>query len=174
LWFCNKCKGAVKKNNEKIKELEAKNKEMEDKLKDMDEKWEKFKEEIMNETAERVRKELNHDLVKQTMECVMYQLKEDEEKNKRKANLVIYNLEESDKSEIEERTTDDLEGVKYVVGNSMGVPARDYRIKELIRMGKITEGRNRPLLIKFADEKEKWHVLKYANNLKEKERLAYH
>lgn len=165
MWFCSLCRPEVKKGMERIKELEKTNEEMNEKLKDMEEKWEKFRFEIVHETIGKVKAEISADIVMQTTECVMRQIKEDQERIKRKENIIMYNVPESDKEDNEERIQEDHDKAKDLIDNSLHV--KGYAMEKLVRLGKKMENRNRPLLIKLRNEREKWEIIKNAKNLKD-------
>ena len=119
-WFCKNCKPALKKNldriktleienkanNDKIIALETRNKEIEEKLKMAEEKWDQLKGEVIGETVERVKQKIGNNLIKETTKCVLEQLKEEEERNKRKNNLIFYNVEESERNDPDERISE--------------------------------------------------------------------
>lgn len=164
LWFCGDCKPEIKKNVERVRELEQKNDEMEQKLKIMEEKWETLKEDITREVIDRVREERNENIVKQTTESVLQHLREENEKNKRKENIIMYNVMESEKENTEDRIKEDRARVTDVIENSLEV--QDYAIEKIVRLGRKEDDRNRPLLIKFRNVTEKWNVVKNAKKMK--------
>ena len=164
MWFCNKCKPSVKKNSEKIRELEKQNEIMQAKLGILEENWEKLRKELMDETISKVRTELGEELIKTTTKHVMEQIKEENEKEKKKENIIMYNVKESRKERPEERIKDDSDLVSDIIEHSL--ETTDYNIEQVIRLGKAENGRTRPLLVKLRTEKQKWNVIKNAKKLK--------
>lgn len=164
MWFCSTCKTEVKRNNEKIRELEKKNELMESKVKILEENWGILRKEILEEAVAKVKTEVGEDLVKRTAKYVMEQMKEDNERDKKKENIIMYNVEESKMENIDERIKEDAKRVCDIYDNSLEV--REYTIEKIIRLGKREDGRNRPLLIKLRNEREKWNIIKNAKKLK--------
>lgn len=164
MWFCGDCKNEVRGNIQKVKELERKNEEMDAKMKILEERWDKLREDMIEEVTGKVKEEISRDIVQQTTENVLSHLKEEGEKKQKKENIIMYNVNESEKENTEEKINDDLEKVRDVIESSLGV--REYTIEKIIRLGRRENNRTRPLLIKFRNEKEKWDVIKNAKNLK--------
>ena len=95
-------------------------------------------------------------------------VKDEENKKRRKENLVIYNLDESEKRVGAEREEEDRAKIRDLLDN--GVKEKQYKILKVIRLGKKgTENSNnykRPVLIKLENEQQKWDILKSTKNLK--------
>ena len=81
----------------------------------------------------------------------------------------MYNVTESVKQNASDRENDDKEMCRDIIENSLGIRAEEYNIKKVIRLGKPRQdgkNQNRPVLIRLADEDEKWVVIKRAKQLK--------
>ena len=73
------------------------------------------------------------------------QLEETEEKDKRKNNIVIWNIPESDKQEQKEKKQDDQETILKTLNMTTDIDIED--ISDLTRIGKLGLG-NKPRLVK--------------------------
>jgi hypothetical protein len=91
-------------------------------------------------------------------------LDEQREVDRRKKNLIIWNLKESTKLEIAEKKEEDLESAKTLLRKL--VPLEDDEVIEPVRLGKAQIG-NRPRLLKITmkSEEKKREVLKKAPEL---------
>ena len=168
LWFCRNCKIKVKGCVEKIKTLEKQNAEQQQRIDNLELKWEKLKEEIVEETKNEIKRELNSGKLTETMaKEVASHNEEREDRRKRKNNLVLYNAPESNNEESKEREKEDMSLCKDIFQKSVQV--NGFKIIKTIRLGKRNPNGNnkpRPLLVKMNSENEKWLVLKNAKNLK--------
>lgn len=88
LWFCRKCKQGVKQSSQKIKQLEQQNKELQDKVDRLEKKVDSERQDIVQEITDKV----------------MDHIKEQEDSKRRRTNLVLYNIAESQKETTSERT----------------------------------------------------------------------
>ena len=156
-WFCKPCRQEMKQMEDRIKQLTKEKEELKEKLKEFEHKWETFKE------------DLKQDTVTSTVEIVMERmsdhLKEIEERNNRRKNLVIYNIPESESQNPQDRKTDDL--VKCCDIFEASLKVTEYEIENTVRLGKKESNRKRPLLVKMMRESDKINILKNAKNLKD-------
>lgn len=111
------------------------------------------------------------DIIRKTTENVIQYIKEEEDKTRRKPNLVIYNIPESDKENQKEREDEDVAICCDTFENSLGLEKEEYNITKVVRLGKPNSGsrnrsRPRPLLVIMSAEREKWTVIKNAKKLK--------
>jgi hypothetical protein len=92
-------------------------------------------------------------------------LQEQMEVEKRKCNLVIWNLKESTKLEIEDKKKDDLTAVKSLLSKVVQLEEGD--VVEPIRLGKGTQLGTRPRLLRVTlkSEEKKKEILKKAPDL---------
>ena len=88
-----------------------------------------------------------------------------EEKESRKNNIIMVNLNESDKRVNEDRKKDDLNKVKYVLEKI--APGCTQLISNPIRLGQFTDKKSRLLKINVGSVENKLHILKNANRLNE-------
>ena len=89
---------------------------------------------------------------------------EDIERERRKKNVVIFNLNESDKAEAMERYKEDEENCNKIF--QMDLAIGRIKVENLIRLGKRVENRTRPLLVKLENEEDKKEILKRTNRLR--------
>jgi hypothetical protein len=87
------------------------------------------------------------------------------EVEKRKCNLVIWNLKESAKTEIEEKKRDDLAAVKLLL--SKVVEIEEGEVVEPVRLGKGTQVGTRPRMLRVTvkSEDKKKEILRKAPEL---------
>ena len=179
-------------------ELERKNAELEKKIKTMEEKWERLKEDVVKETIGRVTdsiredmnkmkeelevslgvhvgrtrtdiiKGLGEDIVKEATTRVKVNIEKDQEEEKRKNNLVLYVVPESNREIAMEREREDEQRCQYIFKEVLGVSKERYNIVKTVRLGQRKEnGRYRPLLVKFNNEREKWNILSQSKRMKD-------
>lgn len=141
-------------------------------LNEVTRKLDNMKTEITREVTQQFRDNSSIDeenIIQKTTEKVIEYVKEEEDKTRRKNNLVMYNVPESDKENSLERIDEDVAKCCDIFENSLGLEKEEFGIVKVIRLGKPRSdgrNRNRPMLVKLADEKEKWAVVKKAKNLK--------
>ena len=155
-WYCRSCHAQIKQMDNNIKQLVEENKGLKDRVKALEEKWDLFKEELKEETVKCAVQRISQDMGKHMEEL--------EERNRRRNNLVLYNVPESTKEEAKERQSDDLVACCDLIEGSLKVT--DFNIETTIRMGKSEDGKKRPLLVKLTKETDKKHILASAKNLK--------
>lgn len=170
IWICKHCKGTLKGKMKKINRLEEENKQYKeanatlvDELEDWKNKFQAMKGEIVDEVAAKVEAIFNQRIKVEVEERVTEVMREREEKEKKKNNLVIYNLEESDAEDKQEREREDQ---LKCVNLFTEIRCENIRVRETVRLGKMTEGRKRPLLLKLENENSKYEVLRRAKFLK--------
>ena len=97
---------------------------------------------------------------------MMETIKEEGDRKERERNLIIFNVQESNESagmEIQERRK-----TEEIFENGVGV--REYKIEQIIRLGRRGERENaRPMLVKLENVKQKWEIIKKAKMLKNSE-----
>ena len=181
LWYCRQCKPQVKtamKENVKLrKEMEGLKREMNEfKGKTVNEVKQELKQDIVKELRD-MKRELKEELkpistqtppdVNQMKEFIDDYMKEKEDIDRRRNNVVIYNIPESDKQNGKDRQEDDSIVCQGLLENSLGITQDEARIQKVVRLGKTpSQGRNRPILLMLRDEGEKYAILRNAKNLK--------
>ena len=170
-FFCELCDGTVTdilSNFQKYKKMENELKKV---RVEIDSKIEEFNSRLMkceasqNQTvtlAERVKKKSK--LTKTTPTVEIRNLEEEREIERRKCNLIIYGVPEPTSAELEDKLEEEYayicEAYKKTVSFERG------HIKDMFRLGKKQQEKDRPLLIKFHDEDSKMEVLKASGDLK--------
>ena len=86
------------------------------------------------------------------------------ERDKRKNNLVIYNLIESDKEEVAQRIAEDGAHIDRIFRQELH--REDYKVERIIRLGRKTDGRRRPALVIMGSERERMDILTNAKRLR--------
>ena len=81
----------------------------------------------------------------------------------RNNNIIIYNIPESNKTNLESRQKDDEDVCKEIIEKSLEIDSTTINIQKIVRLGKeAREGRNRPTLLVLDNENQKINILKNA------------
>ena len=86
------------------------------------------------------------------------------ERDKRKNNLIIYNLIESEKNEAALRIAEDEKHIHKIFKQELH--REDYGVERIIRLGRKTDGRRRPTLVEMRSERERMEILSNAKRLR--------
>lgn len=89
---------------------------------------------------------------------------EQEERRKKSNNLVIYNVPESRQDNPKTRIEEDTQRFEDILIE--GLKIRKFQINKVIRIGRFNEEYPRPILVEMRSEKEKWHILGKAKDLR--------
>ena len=148
-WTCRKCRGNLKQYAKKVDKLERENKELRERLEKLEENSALMKTQIKEEV----------------INIVFDEFEEWKEKEEKKNNVIIFNIEEKTCETREEKLQEDL-NLSVQIIKEIGI---DIEEEELHRIGKIqqdqeTRGegtrRPRPLLIKLKDARVKWEIVR--------------
>ena len=93
--------------------------------------------------------------------------KSEEEKERKKNNLVIYNVTESGQNEVGKRIEDDIMICEEILSE---LEVGNVFIEKVVRLGKNDNSKIRPVLMRLRNEKEKWNILGRAKQLKNSEK----
>ncbi len=94
------------------------------------------------------------------------EMEEQKDKERRKKNLIFYNLPEGNSHKIEERIKEDWLSIKKVFERK-GLEMDKKQVGNLYRLGKERKpGKMRPLLVRFESEEDKKEVLRFCKDLK--------
>ena len=105
----------------------------------------------------------SNDIEKQVNEYIRNAREEGRDKERRKNNLVLFNLNESRK-EIQIAKNEDDEAECRRIFVEVGVEG--CTVEHMFRLGRPNDnGKHRPLLVKLSAEKEKWTILSRAKRL---------
>ena len=125
-WFCHQCDDSyrnLKKDNkamkERNKELMATNNELEAKVQSLESKIEELKQQLKQEI----------------MQEVLEEMEERSEKEKKKNNLIIFNVEEADHETLQERNREDSSFCETLL-KEIGSDIQAVDIVEVTRLGK--------------------------------------
>lgn len=185
LWFCKSCKVIIKQGLGRLEDLEKENLLFKAQIQEYGNEIQELRLEIENLKASMVnvgnttrqdtqRQHVNEEEIvdkvtdKVTERMIEY-MNEKEDMEKRRKNVVMYNIPEVESENVEERIEQDKGMCKDIIENSLGLAERDYNIVKVIRIGKRRneEGaKPRPTLIKLEDEEQKWCIVRSAKNLK--------
>ena len=188
-WYCEKCDCKMHNNSaviseQKIKMVRMENdqREIKEKMGELQSEIESLKQIILNlqkevraqniSTNNRTRDmENNEGEENNQLEIIREEMRESQEKEKKKNNLILFNVPESVEQRNESRIEDDKKWCKKVFSRreGLGLEIQDEDVIEVIRLGKRQELENskpRPLLVKMYSAGIKWHVIKNAKKLK--------
>lgn len=132
-------------------------------------------EEKVQAWSEIVKKKLDEELkvvtqkVKTVEKRIELQVEEDKLKERKKNNIIIHRLAESQETDEKARNTEDRRTVTHLMNDILKVPMEEkVDIKRIFRLGKLTEGeKQRPLLVEFKDGTMKNKVLENLSKLRE-------
>ena len=122
---------------------------------------EQMKKEVVREGVKEMRKERDEEdkRVKEISTKI-----EEIEKERKKKNLIIFGLHESQEEEAGKRYEDDERKCNQIFMKELQL--QNVEMEKLIRIGRKNENRNRPLLVKMANEEERLRVLRNAKRLR--------
>ena len=126
---------------------------------------EDVKKEIINRGVEEMKKGKK---VEEKKIEVIEERVEEIERERRKKNIMIFNLKESEKGEAVDRYKEDEENLRQMMTEDMEI--EDIQIEKLIRLGRKKDG-NRPLLVKMVEEEAKRELIRRANKLRHSTRF---
>ncbi|KAK3879156.1 hypothetical protein Pcinc_016250 [Petrolisthes cinctipes] len=133
---------------EEMKELRADNYSLKKTIENLEKKWDKRDEEIVRKVTERM----------------MENLEEEREREKKRNNIIMFNVPESRKTEISEITYEDRERCEEIFQGKLGV--KDAKIQRIFRIGRITTGKVRPVIMEMNEVGIKWELVKRSKKLK--------
>jgi predicted nucleic acid-binding Zn-ribbon protein len=90
---------------------------------------------------------------------------EDLERIKRKNNIVIYNIPESEAAAYKDKVSEDKKFGEELLTDVLKVGYEEGNFKQLYRLCKMIEGRKRPLLAEFDNGRTKNLVMEFAGRL---------
>ncbi|KAK3889080.1 hypothetical protein Pcinc_006955 [Petrolisthes cinctipes] len=149
-----------------MKEITSKNEDINERATIIEEKMEGKDDDIVDKVTSTIVEKIEAvDIVQKTAEVVIRHIEEKEKREKRKKNVVLYNVPESSQNEVQSRIDEDLSRCNDLFENSLRV--KECRIERVSRLGRPREdNRSRPMLVQLRSEDEKWSILTSARNLK--------
>ena len=88
----------------------------------------------------------------------------EKDNERRKLNLVIFNMEESRDRDAVKRIDHDRRACKELFEEGLGI--EDYKIERIDRLGRIMTGKERPILVRVRSEEERWSILRRNTELR--------
>ena len=107
-----------------------------------------------------------NDKVKKVQEKMENRAEEEKSRERKKNNIIIHRMEESKAKTEEDKYRDDKKSIQSLINDVLKVPSEDKEIKKVIRLGKIKEGGERPLLVEFREGTLKNQVIENLSNLR--------
>ena len=95
-----------------------------------------------------------------------YENEEKERQNRRK-NIIVFGLPESEKTIPEECKEDDVKKMVGLCKNICKIKFNENDISKIIRLGKVTEDKERPLLITISEEIKKREIFRNLNKIRD-------
>ena len=92
---------------------------------------------------------------------------EEKERQNRRKNIIIFELPESKKSKPDDRKEEDVQKFVGICKHICKINMTNDHIERAIRLGKVTEGKDRPLLVTMKDENKKREVFQNLNKLQD-------
>ena len=185
LWYCKECKPKVKTYSRETKVLKKGLADLKKQLADFKTEFlrdvrfelksvikDEIKNDIMKEIQEHTKqimeKTPTHDKVKEYIdEGIEEHFQEYEDRQRRKNNIVMYNIPESDKQNAEERQKEDEDFCKDLIESSLEVDNTAVKIQKVVRLGREPkQGRTRPTLLVLENESQKITLLKNSRKLR--------
>ena len=184
MWSCKQWKPRIKEMRTENETLKKENSELKQIIVDLKDQLNNMKVEIANDVTERVLDRVGNlrdleermetreaNLVSKAVEVTMNRLQEKEEKDKRRKNLVLYNIKESGKEMGAERQAEDTVVCKEIFQVGLGLNPENFNVEGVFRLGGRISGEDgqelkpRPVLVKLGEERVKWHILSKAKEL---------
>ena len=156
-WLCEPC--SQKKDMTPTAHVEVALEGIAKMLKAMGERMERIEEQCSQKSIEERIEEAVEKKVRDYM-------KDNEEKERKKLNIIVYNLPESSKDSPDDKKQEDLDKVRGMIEKITDVPKTD--VTEPVRLGKIQIGQSakpRLLRLKVKTEEQKIKIIREARNL---------
>ncbi|KAK4297337.1 hypothetical protein Pmani_011648 [Petrolisthes manimaculis] len=161
-WSCKTCKSKISRNlaeverlreeifnlKKELRELNRHNNWVKQQAEDNEAKWE----------------DRGRIMAEQAADKMMERMREKEDKEKRRNNLIMFNVPESDKEETRDRVKEDTEICEHIFVQKLEV--ENFKIEKVVRLGKKANGRIRPTLVRVEDEETKWRLISRGKMLK--------
>ena len=146
-WFCDKCNGAAAKIYKMVCAVKVKQDEIETKVDFVTEKV-----------------ELLENAMEAKMDAKIAELRRDQEEiEKRRTNLIIYEVAESNSPNSGERKRDDEHKVRSIFRK---LQVQEPDVKSVSRLGKKQDGNVRPVKVVFGSERNKQAIMNRVKSLR--------
>ena len=117
----------------------------------------RIKSDIMTQVVSRVEEAKNEK--KHEIEAINQRIKEGQDKSRREKNVIIFNVKENEVNDKEKIDKIIYDGLELIEAN----------VEEIFRIGKRENTRDRPIIVKFKNVKQKWDIIKKSKLLNRKE-----
>ena len=104
------------------------------------------------------------EILRKVQEQVEGIFKWEKDNERRKLNLVIFNLVESENRYALKRVEHDRKACEELFEE--GIWVDDYKIEKIDRLGRKTTGKERPILVRVRSEEERWKILRRNTELR--------
>ena len=152
---------ALREEVEEMKKKKEESHESKQSKEERKQEIELMKQEVVNKGVEEIKKSWkNEEKVVQEIS----QKIEEIDKERKKKNLIMFNLPESNEEEATKRYQEDLSRCGKIFTKELEI--QDLTLEKVIRIGKKKENGNRPLIIKLGSEADRNTVLSKAKRLR--------
>lgn len=183
-FYCRDCKKQIDAYSKKINELEERIKDLEKRsepgntpqtmekmtgvlervMNRLDQLEEKLR---MQDAKMKEREQDKEEIVNEVMRKFEEVRKEEADKERRKNNIVIYNVPESEN----DSAINDTQQCDRLIRNKLKL--EDYEVVDVVRLGRREENKIRPMLVKLGNHHQKWKIMGSARMLKDDPNITY-
>ena len=166
-WLCHNCKNSARRSSLQIKQLQEENKNLKEENTALKDRLKLLEEKVLNLENRFSDADANVGLdLEEITNKVVENIKEREEKQKRKNNIVMFNIPECRDRNVESRNNQDQGKSEVIIRDHLKI--NEFEILEVSRIGRaeVREEANvglnqkpRPLLVKLKDQKMKWEIV---------------
>ena len=135
----------------------------------LEEQWKKIEENLLNHQKENKVKINKEDIinVNNVIEKKIKEMDVEERARKdRRNNMVIFGIKECEAVSGKEKQEIDLKEVQKILKDCCEVELKQDNVAKVIRMGKHTEGKKRPIIITIGTEEKKKEIFKNLHKLR--------
>ena len=129
----------------------------------LEEQWKKIEENLLNHQKENNVKKNKEDIIN-VNDVIEKKIKETDVEERarkdRRNNMVIFGIKECEAVSGKEKQEIDLKEVQKILKDCCEVELKQDNVAKVIRMGKYTEGKKRPIIITIVREEKKKEIFK--------------
>ena len=135
----------------------------------LEERWKKIEENSLNHWKENTVKINKEDIIS-VNDVIEKKIKEKDVEERarkdRRNNMVIFGIKECEEMSGKEKQEVDLKEVQKILKDCCEVELKQDNVAKVIRMGKYTEGKKRPIIIMIGTEEKKKEIFKNLHKLR--------
>ena len=135
----------------------------------LEEQWKKIEENLLNHQKENTVKINKEDIIS-VNDVIEKKIKEKDVEERarkdRRNNMAIFGIKECEAMSGKEKQEVDLKEVQKILKDCCEVELKQDNVAKVIRMGKYTEGKKRPIIITIGTEEKKREIFKNLHKLR--------